>query len=150
MRELAAPAARVDPCLSKQVSKKVRSPDAPLRVWRNIMDTHVAQEDKPDCRQQFMHVKRAIRRWLLVALLLFFGAIPYMWVVTLILGRSNWTLVAMLPYFIIIFKLVSSILKCACPNCGKSPFVLIYVGNVPVLAKSWIGNSCNHCGARLQ
>ena len=37
-----------------------------------------------------------------------------------------------------------------CPNCGMGLFSILEISRVPIIVRSWVGDSCSGCGATLK
>ena len=81
--------------------------------------------------------------------LAFVGFIPYAFLMQLLVPES-WLPLAGLLYLVAYLFLILSFYGFVCPNCGKSLYVLLYIGKFPLLTKNWVSRNCTHCGARLK
>jgi hypothetical protein len=113
-----------------------------------IMRDTTNRPESPDCRKQFGEMRSQIaKRWVMISVL-FLGAIPVFYFSDRFL--ANFAIIPILIYGLLYGTAVLSLLDFSCPNCGKSLYVMVYFGKVPIIVKTWVSQTCTHCGARLK
>lgn len=63
---------------------------------------------------------------------------------------NTFILFLLIPCALFFLYHVLSLFGIKCPHCNKQLFVLLSIGKIPIITRSYIGKKCPHCNAKLR
>ena|SRR3989304_2666352 len=101
-----------------------------------------------DYRDQYNMMRPKIRKQWIKIIVTFLCFIPYIAVIAYF--TETYFDYFVWGYGLFYLNIIFGLLRFKCPNCSKSLYVRLYLGNFPFIVQTRVSKYCNHCGVSLK